>query len=98
MPTDPPLARVFDAPSSRPRYRRRRWSGMALVMVVAVGACSSGPPSSGAARAMPDQERAQLRAPGAAATLSNLTGLDQLQTLFDEHQDVPRLILLLSPT
>lgn len=101
MPADDPIRhRAFQAPARRPWHRRRRWAGPVLALVVTLGACSSGSSNdrAGTARAMPDENRAGLRTPGAPATLSNLTGLDQLEKLFDGHQDVPRLILLLSPT
>jgi hypothetical protein len=47
---------------------------------------------------MPADQREALRTPGAPASLSDLQDLDQLATLFDQHQDLPQLILLLSPT
>jgi|SRR5436309_2055711 len=97
MPSDALFARALEAPFARPWHRRRRWSEMALILVLAVGACSSGPSTNGA-RAMPEQERAELRTPGAPASLSDLRNLDQLAMLFDQHQDVPQLILMLSPT
>ena len=105
MPADEAIRpRAIQTPSRRPWHPRRRWAGAVLALLVALGACSSGPSSNdgakrgGTARAMPDEDGAGLRAPGRPATLSNLTRLDQLEKLFDAHQDVPRLILLLSPT
>lgn len=86
------------------RSLHRRWAGLTMAVLVAVGACTSGSSPSenteraGTARAAPDEDRAGLHASEAAATLSNLSGVDQLQGLFDEHHDVPRLVLLLSPT
>jgi hypothetical protein len=103
MPADRLL---FDARiPSRSGYRRRgRILTTALAVLVALSACTSGSPATKStergdtAGALPDEERARLGSPGAAASLSSLTGLGQLEQLFDAHQDVPRLILLLSPT
>lgn len=47
---------------------------------------------------MPEEERQALRAPGAPATLSDLRDLDEFKALFNQHQHVPQLVLLLSPT
>jgi hypothetical protein len=103
MPADPLPPPSLDIPCRSGR-RRRRWLGTALALVIALGACSSGSSSTKSAerdstpRTLPHEDQARLRTPGAAATLSDLTALDQLERLFDEHQDVPRLLLLLSPT
>jgi hypothetical protein len=73
------------------------------VILVHAGCGSGGSEASGKGRVkggqtMPTDEREALRTPGAPALLSDLRNLDQLATLFDQHQDVPQLILLLSPT
>jgi hypothetical protein len=94
-------------PESHPRRRRRRPRAVAAVAVLVVlAACRSGSPpaerseriGSGQASAMPAEERARLRAPGAPSTLSDLENVEGLARLFDEHEDVARLVLLLSPT
>jgi hypothetical protein len=91
MPTDPLLPPALDVPCPSGR-RRRRWLETALALLVALGACSSGSSSTksaergGTARALPDEDPARLRTPGAAATLSDLTRLGQLEQLFDEHR------------
>jgi len=101
MPADDPFpARIV---SDRSWHRRRLWAGAVLAVLVAVGACSPGSSSNDRAQrdqapaASPDQDRTGPGQP-VATTLANLTGLDELEGLFDKHQGVPRLILLLSPT
>ena len=97
MPAELPL----DGPVRGSRHRRRRLAAVLLAVLAGLGGCSSSSPGAdrgGSPSAMPEDERAGLRTPGAAATLSNLTDLDKLAEVFDAHQDVPRLILLLSPT
>ena len=62
---------------------------------------SSGCASRGSVRAgqpLPADQRQGLRTPGSPATLADLGDIDQLKTLFNQHPDVPRLVLLLSPT
>lgn len=83
---------------------RRALAAAALALTLVLGGCGSGG-SEGSGKgavkggqAMPADQRDALRTPGAPASLSDLRGLDQLATLFDQHQDVPQLILLLSPT
>ncbi len=97
MPADPGL----DEPVRGPRHGPSRFAALLLAVLAGLSGCSSSSPGAdrgGSASAMPQDGRAGLRTPGAAAVLSNLTELDKLGELFDAHQDVPRLILLLSPT
>jgi hypothetical protein len=65
---------------------------------VEAGAKSSTSTTSSEGVTMPAAEREKLRSPGAATTLTDLSDMDQFTALYDQHQDVPRLILLLSPT
>ncbi|MPZ62163.1 MAG: hypothetical protein GEU93_12885 [Propionibacteriales bacterium] len=87
-------------------------AGMAGLIGYGVGGAGSGPTSASSdgtaksglpgddlsARPATAEERKLLRNAGPAATLSYLSGLGQLQRLFDEKAGTPRVIALLSPT
>ncbi len=85
-------------------HRRRRWLVTTLALLIALAACGSdgastkGAERDGMARTLPDKDQTGVPTPGATAPLSDLTALGQLEQLFNQHQDVPRLLLLLSPT
>lgn len=78
------------------------WAG--IIVLVGAAACGSGARTAGeangasAAKPASPEQRQALRSAGAPATLVDLENLGQLSTLFNQHGDVPQLILLLSPT
>ena len=83
--------------------RLGRWAATAVVLLGAFAGCASdgSGPAQGETRAgqpMPADQRQALRTSGAPATLSDLRDVDELKALFNQHQDVPQLVLLLSPT
>lgn len=88
-----------DQPSRQPRRRRRRWL-IVLVVVVAlaslIGLQLNG--LLGGLPAMFGWQRSQYQTTGPAAHLEDLQDVEQLAALFNEQDDTPRLILLLSPT
>lgn len=80
--------------------RRAATAVVVLATLAGCGSDGSGPASGNTqpGQAMPSDERQALRTSGAPATLSDLRHLDELKALFNQHQDVPQLVLLLSPT
>jgi len=70
-------------------------SAIVLALVVAVAAVQVGNPHSYLSEAI---ARIGETGSGPNASLTDLTGVDQLQAAFNQDAGHPRLILLLSPT
>lgn len=94
MTADPPR----DGSTPEPRFRGRRRLGGVVggLILLAVGGYAAS--RSGALPQIWDWQRDAYQAAGPPATLTDLTATDQLATLFNQHEGVPRLVVLLSPT
>ncbi len=84
-----------DQPGRQSRPRRRR---LLIVIVVVVALAGLIGPQLDRLPAMFGWQRTQYQTAGPAAHLEDLQDVEQLAALFNQHEDTPRLILLLSPT
>lgn len=77
---------------------RRLLIGTAATLIVLLAAGGYAGSRSGALPQIWDWQRGAYHGPGPAATLTDLADVDQLAEAFNQHEGVPRLIVLLSPT
>lgn len=85
-----------DAAQRGSRRLRRRRALIVLAILVALAGLAASPLSG--LPAVFGWQRSEYQSAGPAATLGDLQDVEQLAALFNEHEGVPRLILLLSPT
>ncbi|MDQ3932220.1 MAG: hypothetical protein M3252_05220 [Actinomycetota bacterium] len=90
--------RPRDGSTSRPRFRGGRLLAGLVAGLILLAAGAYAASRSGALPQIWDWQRDAYQTTGPAATLVDLTATDQLATLFNEHEGVPRLVVLLSPT